>query len=141
MFASHDVFRLDGMTIDLFAGLVIGTKSRAFEGNSGKHSAGTRIAEDLGSHPGISICGSIASFGASGNRSIRAQLHLAAEDGFHAAVIHDQQDQVRRLPADLEADTAAFQRVHGWGSPWATEVLARPANHRAASVACTYAKC
>src|SRR6266852_9715952 len=129
MFASHDVFCLNGTAIDLFAGLIVRTKRRTLEGNSSKHSAGTRVAEDLGSHPGISICGSIASFGASGNRSIRAQLNLAAQDRLHAAVIHDQQNQVRRLAADLEADTATFQRVHGWGSPGSTEFLARAANH------------
>src|SRR4029077_15056854 len=72
MLASHDVFCLNGMAIDLFAGLVIGTKRRALEGNSGKHPAGTRVTQDLGSHPSVSTCGSIASFRASGNGSIRA---------------------------------------------------------------------
>src|SRR6202165_4334173 len=134
IFASYDILCLDGMAIDLLACLVVRTKRRAFKRNTGKQTAGTRVAKDLGSHPSVGICGSITSFGACGNGSISAQLNLTAQDRLHAAVIHDQQDQVRRLATDLEADTATFQRVHGWGSPRSTELLARPANHGSAPV-------
>src|SRR6266852_24525 len=123
-FTSHDFLCLDGMTIDLFAGLVIGAKRGALEGDAGKHTAGTRVAENLGAHPSVGICGSITSFGPSGNGSIHSQLNLAAENGFHASVIHHQQDQVGSFSADLKADTAAFYRVHRGSSPRAIKFLA-----------------
>src|SRR5258708_39561695 len=78
MFASDDFFCRNGVAIDLFAGLVVRTKRRALEGNSGTQTAGTRVAQDLGSHPSVGICGSITSFGVSGNGSICAQFNLAA---------------------------------------------------------------
>src|SRR4029077_5249890 len=93
-FTSHDFLSLDGMSIDLFAGFIVGANSRAFQRDAGKHAAGTRIAEDLSAHPSVGIRGSITSFGSSGNGSIGSQLNLAAENGFHASVIHHQQDQV-----------------------------------------------
>src|SRR4029077_8499682 len=33
-------------------------------------------------------------------------------------------------------ETRTFQRVHGWGSPRSTELLAGPANHSSAPVVC-----
>src|SRR4029077_2475606 len=95
----------------------------------------------LSAHPSVGICGSVTSFGSSCNGSIGAQLNLAAQNRLHASVIHDQKDQVGCFSADLEADTATLQRVHGRCSPWSTELLPGPANHCAAPVACSYTKC
>src|SRR6201981_276590 len=122
------------MAIDLFAGFVVGANRGAFKRDAGKQATGTRVAEDLGSHPSVRICGSVTSFGSTGNRNICSQFDLAVEDRFHASVIHDQQDQVRLLATDLETDASALQRVHGWGAPRSTELFAGPANHGSASV-------
>src|SRR5258708_24019300 len=90
--ASHDVLRFDGMSIHLLAGFIVGTKRGALEENPGKHAAGTRVADDLGSFPSVGIRGSITSFGFCGDSSIRAHLILAAHLPFHAAVLSKSQD-------------------------------------------------
>src|SRR5277367_5573161 len=92
VFASHDVLGLDRAAIDVFAGIIVRTNRGAFQGNSRKHAATARIAENLSAHPGIGIRRSITSFGASGNRSVGAELNLAAQDGFHAAAVHNEED-------------------------------------------------
>src|SRR4029077_6583998 len=126
--ASHDFFCFDGMTIDLFACLIVGAKRGSLERQASKHPPGTRVAEDLSAHPSVGIRGSITPFGSSSNGSISSQLNLAAENGFHASVIHHQQDQVGSFSADLKADTAAFQRIHRGSSPRAIKFLALAAN-------------
>src|ERR1700689_4757853 len=131
---SYYFFCLDGTAVDVCASVIVGTDRGAFEGFSRKYPAGTRVAEDLGAHPSVGIGGSVTSFGSAGNGSIGAQLHLAAEDGVHAAAIHDQEDQVGGFSANLEAHAATFQRVHRWGSPGSTEVFASPTNHGTATV-------
>src|SRR5208283_2673052 len=103
-------------------------------GNAGKQTLRARVAQDLGAHPSVGIRGSVTSLGTAGNRSVAAEFNLAAENGFHATVIHDQQDQVGSFAADLEANTAAFQGVHGWCAPRSTEFVAGAANHSAATV-------
>src|ERR1700687_5238991 len=92
LFTSHDLLGLDGVAIDLFAGLVVRTKRCARQGDARKQSAGTRVAQDLGSPPRVCIWGSIQTPGTTVNGSIRAQFILAAENRFHPSVIHDQQD-------------------------------------------------
>src|ERR1700726_4891411 len=89
LLASHDVFRLYGVAIYLFACLVIRTKRGALQGKSGKYTTRTRIAEDLCSHPSVCICGSITAFGTACNGSICTQLNLTAENRLHSFVIHD----------------------------------------------------
>src|SRR4030095_8010493 len=113
LFTSYDVLCLDGMTINVCACVIVGTKRGTLERNAGKQTAGTRVAKNFSSHPGVGICGSITSFGARGNGGIRTQLNLTAENRFHASVVHDQQDQVDRFSSDLKTDAATFQRVRG----------------------------
>src|SRR5271157_3515736 len=134
LLASHDFLGLDGVAIDECAGFIVGTKSGACEGDAGKQTAGARVAEDFGAHPGVGIGGSVTSERSGSNGSIAAELNLAAENGFHPSVVHDQEDQVGGFAADLEADTAAFQGVHGRGAPRSTELIAGAANHGTAAV-------
>src|SRR6202140_5828283 len=58
MLASDDVLCLHGMSIDLFICVIVRTKGCALEGDSGKQTARTRVAEDLSAHPGVCIRGS-----------------------------------------------------------------------------------
>ncbi len=69
------------------------------------------------------------------DRSVAAQLDLAGEDGVRAAVIHHQDDEVRRLSADLESDAGAFEGHHGRRAPRTAEMFAAAAGHHTASVA------
>src|SRR6202790_401237 len=140
MLASHDLFCLDGMAIDISAGVVVGTNRGAFQGDSCKHATRTRVAKDLGAHPSIRIRGRVTPLGSTGNGSIGTQLNLAAENGVHAAAIHDQQDQVGRFSANLETDTTTFESVHCWRSPRTTEVLPGATNHGSAAVVCADSK-
>src|SRR5271163_3334258 len=134
MFATNDFTCLHGASINVGTGVIVRANRGAFERNSSKNSLCARIAENLSAHPSICIRGSCTSLGACGNGSIASQLYLAAEDGIHAAAVHNQQDQVRSFSADLKADARAFKSVHRRGSPSSAEVLAGAANHRAASV-------
>src|SRR5580658_2439213 len=134
VFAANDFASLHRVTVDVGTGVIIRANRGAFEGYSGKYSARARIAEDLGAHPGVGIRGSIASLWSGCNGSVAAQLNLAAEDGIHAAAIHDEKNQVRSFSADLEADAGAFKSVHRRCSPGSAEMFAGAANHRAAAV-------
>src|SRR5262249_56052638 len=52
-----------------------------------------------------------------GNRSIRAQFELAGEQRVHAAIIHDDHDQVNGLAANLKTDASAGRRQGGGSAP------------------------
>src|SRR5260370_1375449 len=49
-------------------------------------------------------------------------------------VVHNQKNKVRGFTADLQADAAAFQRVHRGSAPRTREFLARAAHHRATAI-------
>src|SRR5271170_8416212 len=101
--AQNDLLCRQFAPIDVRAGIVIGAKCGTFEGNSRKQSASARVAENLCSHVRIRVRRGIASHGARCYRSIAAQLDFALENGLCSAVIHDQQDEIRSLSADLES--------------------------------------
>src|SRR5580658_3319743 len=85
MIATNDFTGLHWVAINVAAGVIVRAKRRAFEGNSGKYAAGTRVAENLSLHPSVGIRGSVAAQRTGGNGSISAQLNLAAENRVHAA--------------------------------------------------------
>jgi len=45
-----------------------------------------------------------------GHGSVAAQLYFAFQNRFRAAAIHNQQHEIRCLPADLKSKAAAFER-------------------------------
>src|SRR5579859_747695 len=92
MLASHDLLCPDGVSVDLLVCVIVRTKGSALEGDSGKKTTGTRVAEDFSAHPGVRVRGSVAALGARGDGGICAEFHLAAQDGLHTSVIHHQQD-------------------------------------------------
>src|SRR5271169_5676687 len=134
--AQDDFLCREFAPIDVRACIIIRAKRRAFEGNPSKKTTRARVAQNFRSHERIGIRRRIASYWTRCYGSIAAQLDFALENGLGAAVIHDQQDEISRLSADLESNATAFERHHCWGAPWSSKILARPANHRAAAVAC-----
>src|SRR5437763_13195011 len=86
-------------------------------------------------HQKIGISLSIAALGTGGSGGISAQLDLAFEQRIHALRVHYEENEISRLPTQLQADVAAFQRIHGGRPPGAGKVLAAAAGHGAASVA------
>src|SRR5690348_9359147 len=87
--SSHDVLRLHGAAIYVRVGVIVWANRRAFQGNSGEQTARSRVAENLGSHPGVRSRGSAASLGTGRDGSVCSQFDLTAENRFHAAIIHD----------------------------------------------------
>src|SRR3977135_660371 len=92
MFASHDILRLTRMALDVCAGIVVRTNRGTFERDSRKKAAGSRIAENLGAHPGVGIRGGVTSFWPCRNGSVAAELDLAAQDRIHTTAVHNQED-------------------------------------------------
>src|SRR6202035_3118724 len=68
-------------------------------------------------------------------RRIGAELHLAVEQRLGALGIHHQQNEIGGLPAELESDAHALQRIERRGSPLAGVVLTAAADHDAAPIA------
>src|SRR5579863_2775793 len=122
--------------VNVFGGIVVRTKCGTFERNACKEATRARIAEHFGAHVGIGVCCCVTSDGTRGYRSVAAQFYFAFEDGRRASFVHDQQDEISGLAADLESYAAAFQREHCWGAPRSPEMFACAANHRAAAIAC-----
>src|SRR5271154_6732067 len=89
VFAAHDIRSFHGVAIYIGAGVVIGAKSRALEGDSRKQTARTRVAKDFGAHPGVGIRRGVAAFWSTGDRSVGAKFDFAAENRIHAAAVHD----------------------------------------------------
>src|SRR5450432_2860776 len=83
---------LHRVTIDVGAGVVVGANGRAFERDPRKYSASAGIAENFSAHPGVCRSGRITSERTRSYRSVAAKLDLAAENGIHTAVIHNQQN-------------------------------------------------
>src|ERR1700722_1529832 len=121
--------------VNVFGGIVIRTKCGTFKRNTGEEATRARVAKHFGAHVGISVCCCITSDWPRGYRSVAAQFYFAFEDGRRASFVHDQQDEISSLPADLESYAAAFQREHRWGAPRSAEMFAGAANHRAAGIA------
>src|ERR1700691_973315 len=84
---------------------------------TGEESAGTRVGQDLGAHFPIGIGGSVAADGAGGDAGICSKFELAGEQVVHAAFVHDEHDDVGRLGADLQAETATADGEEGGRAP------------------------
>src|SRR5580700_9892055 len=133
--ADHDLSCREFAAIDILGGIVVRSKRRTLERNAGKKTSRARVTEDFRTHVGIRIRGSIASYGACRHRGITAQFHFAVENRIRASFIHYEQNEVGSFSADLESNTAAFERVHRGRTPRPSETLAGAANHCAAAIA------
>src|ERR1700674_3210404 len=113
---------------------VVWTQGGTLEGNAGKQSAGTRIAEYLCAHPEIGVSGSITPFWTCSGGCVSTELDLTAENGSRAFLVHDQENQIGGFAPELHSDAIAFESVHCGSTPRSVEFLAGAANHRSATV-------
>src|SRR5262249_42695834 len=97
--------------------------------------ARARVAEHFSAHVGVGVGRGGTALGSGSNGGVGTELHLAMQQALDAAIVHDQNDEVGGFAADLKADAAAFERVHGGRPPRAAEAVAGAADHGAAAVA------
>lgn len=60
------------------------------------------LGQDLRPHQHVGCCCGIAAFGARSGCGIRTQLDLASQQRVHTLWVHDQQDEIGLLAAELE---------------------------------------
>src|ERR1700733_2944519 len=83
---NHDFSGGEFLAIDIFGGVVVRAKRGTFQRHSNKDPTRALIAQNLRTHEGISVRGSVAAHRTRGDRSISTQLDLAAENGLRAAI-------------------------------------------------------
>src|SRR5579859_3948569 len=135
----HFAVQQDGASRDFAAvnalvGFVVRAERGTFQGDAGEKPAGPGVTENFGFHPEIGVGGSIAAFGAGSGGGVPTEFDLAAENGSHAFLVHDQKNQIGGFAANLHAEAIALEGVHGGSTPRSVEFLAGAANHSAASV-------
>src|SRR3954468_21991723 len=59
----------------------------------------------------------MTSYRTGGDAAVGAELELAAQQVFHAIVVHDQHDQVHCLGANLQTEAATFDGKECRGAP------------------------
>src|SRR5262249_7422014 len=137
----NDVSSLDLLFIEHFVGAVVRAHGGTGERDSGEQSARARVGENFGAQRYVGRGFGIASLGAGRRRGIPAELYFAVQDGARSAGIHDQQNEVGGLSAELEADARALKRHHGRSAPGTGKMFARAADHGAAAVAAADDEC
>jgi len=120
--------------VEFVVGVVVGTQSGTFQGNSGENAAGARVAENFGAHVGVGVRGSGTALGSASDGSVGAELDLAMKQAACRAIVHQKKNEVSGFAANLEADAAAFESVHGRSAPRTGEILASAADHGATTV-------
>src|SRR5258708_6449473 len=121
--------------VELAICVLIGPERRAIERYAGKNTSRAGVAQNLRAHISVCIGRGRTSLRSGGDRCIRSQLHLGAQQAACAAVIHDEKYEVGCLPANLQTNAAAFQRIHGRCAPGTGEVFTCAAYHSSATVA------
>src|SRR5665213_2902722 len=140
MFA-NDLLGAQRPTVQFTTGAAIGAQRRALQRNSCEQSTRPRIAEDLRAHHYIRVGGGRTPLRPYRSGGIRAELHLASENGGGTSCVHHQQNKIRGLAAKLKSNVSAFQREHGGSAPRPRVVFARAAGNRAASKIAAHANC
>src|SRR6202022_666790 len=97
---------------------------------SSEQSTSPGVAEHLRLQFPVGIGGGMAAHRPGGHTGIGSQFELAAEQVLHAIVVHDEHDQIHRLGADLQTETAALDAKECRGTP----TLRSAATGHAASV-------
>ncbi len=121
----------EAAAVDFGVGHIVLAKGGAFEGDAGEEAAGAGIAEDFRAHGDVAGGGGVAALGAGGSGGVNAEFDFAFHHGFGALGIHDQEDEIGGLAAELEADAQAFEAHHGGRAPGAGVMLAAAADHGA----------
>src|SRR5580700_2593225 len=81
-------------------------------------------------------CRQFAAVDVLGSIVVGSKRRTLAENRIRASLVHYEQHQIRSLAADLESNTAAFERIHCGRTPPSSETLAGAANHCAAAITC-----
>src|SRR5260221_3737614 len=131
----NDILRRDGFPVDPFVGFVVWPHGGAGKGDSGEQAPGTRVGENLRPQGHVGGGFGVAAFWSGSSGGVSAKFYLGAKNRVGPAVVHDQQNEVRSLSADLQSETPAFKRHHRWSAPRAVEMLAAAAGHRPAAIA------
>src|SRR5215469_2212315 len=122
------------LVIDLVIGVVVGTNRRAGQGDPGEQPPSPRIRENFRAQRDVRCRFGRSALRSRGRGGVGAELHLAAENGLCAPGVHDQENKIGSLSADLETEAAAFERHHGGRAPGAVERFAGAAGHRPPAV-------
>src|SRR5690348_11835836 len=89
----------------------------ALQRYSGEDTIGAGVSEDLGTHRRIRVGFSRTSHRAGHYTGVAAHSELVAGELVHAALVHDQHDDVGFTGADLKADASAFNSNEGRRAP------------------------
>ena len=102
-----NLLRLEPLAVKTFVGVAILTDGVAVDGDAGKQAARAGVAENL--RPQLQIGGrlGLAPQGSRRHGRVRAQLELIGDEVLEAAPVPDDQDQIDRLPTDLQAKATA----------------------------------
>src|ERR1700721_1616298 len=79
----------------------------AFEGESTEDALGAGVAEDFGIQLPVCAGYSLTAYGTGSDGAFATQLELAGEQMLHAAIVHDQHDEVDIFTADLKHPASA----------------------------------
>src|SRR5260221_1529820 len=112
VFGSFDLSRKrslegDHAAVEIAGAVLVLLDDGAGEFESGEKATETEIGQTLRPQLPIGIGGGVASNGTGGGAGIGTELELTGKQVIHAALVHDQHDEVGRLATDLQAETAA----------------------------------
>ena len=107
----RDVFGFEFSAIDAFVGIVIRPERRPVQGNSGKKTSRARVGEDFGPHCHVRRSLSCATLWTGGRGSIRSQLDLTAQNRTCSTSIHDEQNEISCLRAELKTMLDALEAL------------------------------
>src|SRR5258708_5244923 len=124
-----------GFAVELAICIFVGPERRAIERYARKNTSRAGVAQKLRTHVSIRISRSRTSLRSSGDRCVRSQLHLGAQQAASATVVHHEKNEIGGFSTNLQTNAAAFQRIHGRCAPRTGEVLTGATYHRAATVA------
>src|SRR6202041_4094510 len=130
-----DFPRRNFLSIDAFVGVVIRANRGTRKRDSGEQTASARVGEHFRAQAYVGIRRGISANGTGRDRGIPSELDLAGENGVGAAVVPDENDEVRGLAAGLKSEAGAFEGHHGRRAPGSAETWAPPAGHPTAAVA------
>src|SRR6202012_5075562 len=94
----------------------------------------SRIGKNFGAQGDIGFSRGISSHRAGSSGSIASQLDLADKNVLGRSRTHQQQYEVRRLTAQLQAKASTFKGHHRWSAPASLKGVAGSASHHTTPV-------
>src|SRR6201987_3074029 len=113
------------------------TKGRALQRNAGEYATEARVAQHFSPHVYVGVGLGFAALGSGSNGGVGAEFYLAVQETARPAVVHHQDHEISGFSADLETDTATFERHHSRCAPRAIEIMTSAANHDTTPVVAT----